>query len=198
MFPFRAATKAGNILLIEHVNYYKMFLRSHFSTALPKLRENFSVFYSETLLYSRISPRRFYRITLFNEALEKLIFLTVAFLIPVRLIKLHRIFNLALWASLLTWILQTPQQWVGEIQSRWTYGAEKWCILLFLAVMRSDDDTSFLNIKKNKTQTVLKIYIYTQIESKHISKSQSTNHHAVAMIHRTKLYSFTKTATWVQ
>lgn len=64
----------------------------------PKLHENGppSFFSFIELLHSRISPRRFYRIVPFNEALEKLIFPSVASLVPIQLIKLHGIFNLAL------------------------------------------------------------------------------------------------------
>ena len=67
-----------------------------------KLHENLPSFPSIELLHSKISPRRFYRIVLFNEGLEKLIFPSVASLVAVQLIKLHGIFNLALWASILT------------------------------------------------------------------------------------------------
>lgn len=53
-------------------------------------------------LYSKISRSGFYRIVSFNEGLEKLIFPSVAPLIAIHLIKLHGIFNLASWASILT------------------------------------------------------------------------------------------------
>lgn len=72
-----------------------MFLRSHFSTA-RWYSMKCSISSLTELLHSRISPRRFYRIVPFNEALEKLIFPSVASLVPIQLIKLHGIFNLAL------------------------------------------------------------------------------------------------------
>lgn len=87
MFPFRAATTTGNVPL------------QPLFTSMLKLHENilFSFFFSFIeLLYSRISPRRFYRIVPFNEALEKLILPSAASLVLIQLIKLHGIFNLAL------------------------------------------------------------------------------------------------------
>lgn len=81
-----------------------MFLCNHFSTVSLNPVKNvfisFVCFFFKKkfgeLLHSTNSPRRFYRIVPFNEALEKLIFPSVASLIPIQLIKLHGIFNLSL------------------------------------------------------------------------------------------------------
>lgn len=91
--------------LSERPPRLEMFLFSHFLPACwNSMRIFFFLFFFSfiELLYSRISPRRFYRIVPFNEALEKLILPSAASLVLIQLIKLHGIFNLALWASILT------------------------------------------------------------------------------------------------
>ena len=67
-----------------------------------KLYEYTQVYFLFFFLCSSISHSGFYRIVPFNEDVEKLIFPSVAPLIAIHLIKLHGIFNLASWASILT------------------------------------------------------------------------------------------------
>lgn len=71
-------------------------------TCTLELSKHSCLFFFFPFLYSKISRSGFYRIVPFNEGLEKLIFPSVAPLIAIHLIKLHGIFNLASWASILT------------------------------------------------------------------------------------------------
>lgn len=90
-----------NIYLLSKVSqpYLQMFIL-FFHLHIETLQTHTG--FSSPFLYSKISRSGFYRIVPFNEGLEKLIFPSAAPLIAIHLIKLHGIFNLASWASILT------------------------------------------------------------------------------------------------